>query len=274
MKPIRKMKYHNPLDVLVLPKEAEHGPHPAPQNAENALGLDTSKPVACCHILQAVQLQELMEQELFPDCDIEIVPGNLAEALNRLDGEETADDKIGSGGAGNPDNERTQNDESDLDSAGATDGESDLDSAEITGGESRYSGLICNGFDLEQLGQDHRVRAIFPVEEMIPTGGRDCKNEVEKRAEAAFSAEMQRLCVGDNGSQSSACTGSASFLTAVYAEGDEEEVELWAVCCDPSTGEWWTDWIAGKAAEAESMAVEFATQMTRVGLWADEDETT
>lgn len=260
MNPTQKTKYHNPLDtengalhrnvpkgmagcapnleVLVLPDGGDGGSHPALTVAADTLGLDTAKPVACRSILQAVQLQELMEQELFPDCDIEIVPGNLTEALNRLDGKK-------------PD------------------------------GEGRYGGLVCNGFDLAQLGQAHRIRAIFPVEEMIPTGGQGCKNEVEQRAEAAFSAEIRRLCTAGDGFQSDACAAGDSFqrddplndslLTAVYAEGDEEEVELWAVCYDPFTGEWWTDWIAGKADEAELLAEEFARQTVNAAREAAED---
>lgn len=265
MERMEEKQYQNQLEVLVLPRGAE-------DRASNALGLDETKPVICCHVLQAIQLQELMEQELFPDCEIELTAGDTAEALKLLD-------------------ERTPD------------------------GENGYSALICNGADLQRLGEAHRIRAIFLPDEMIPTTGAaaatlaDTHGEdwaedstpapagiesmVSAAAQTAFLEELRRLCSGDD-----------RFLATAYAEGGEDagnaeadsegavgsrgvrsgssgvsddgtesdtgEVELWALLYDRRTGQWWTDWLSTAAEDAEVSARQLAAQMKNVGFGGDD----
>ncbi len=236
MERMEEKQYQNQLEVLVLPRGAE-------DRASNALGLDETKPVICCHVLQAMQLQELMEQELFPDCEIELTAGDTAEALRLLD-------------------ERTPD------------------------GENGYSALICNGADLQRLGEAHRIRAIFLPDEMIPTTGAAAatladthgkdwaedltpasagiESMVSAAAQTAFLEELRRLCSEDD-----------RFLVTAYAEGGEAEsgageVELWALLYDRRTGQWWTDWLSTAAEDAEASARQLAAQMKNMGFGGDD----
>lgn len=224
---MEEKQYQNQLEVLVLPRGAEDG-------ASNALGLDETKPVICCHVLQAIQLQELMEQEVFPDCEIELTAGDTAKALRLLD-------------ARTPD------------------------------GENDYSALICNGADLQRLGEAHRIRAIFLPDEMIPTAsaaaatladthGKGWAEDSSVAAQTVFLEELRRLCSEDD-----------RFLAAAYAEGGEDagsaeadsgggEVELWALLYDRRTGQWWTDWLSTAAEDAEVSARQLAVQMKKAGF--------
>lgn len=223
MKPTKNdgkaMGLSNPLEALALSKNGS-----AQKDALSPLGLDTSKPVACLHILQAVQLEKLMEDGLFPVCDIEIVSEDLSLALRLLDGDSV-----------------------------------------IKQEQSRYCALVCNARALERLGEEDRIRAIFTLEEMIPTEGRDCKNEEEAQAEAAFLKEITRLFERKG-------ADCEKTFASVYAEGDGEEMSLWAVCFDALCGALCWDWISEATKDAKSLAVTFARQMLNRGLWSDETE--
>ena len=179
-----------------------------------------------------------MEQELFPDCEIELTAGNTAEALKLLD-------------------ERTPD------------------------GENGYSALICNGADLQRLGEAHRIRAIFLPDEMIPTASavaatlvdthdEDEAEDLTAAAQTAFLKELRRLCSEDD-----------RFLATAYAEGGEDagnaeadsesgEVELWALLYDRRTGQWWTDWLSTAAEDAEASARQLAAQMKNAGFGGDD----
>lgn len=209
------------LCVLVLPEGAPLLPW---EGADNSLGLDVSRPVVCDHILQVVQLQELMDQELVPACEIVLAEADPKTVLAELDG---AGDEKGP-----------------------------------------YSGWISTFDRLEALGATDRIRAVFTVEEMIPpvggkgtvsakTSGNDI---VEARAEDAFLSEVQALCQGEEEAEAS-----------VFAEGDEESLELWGLYFDGTTGQWWTDWIAGDPHHPEDVGREFAAQIVSGNFWAEED---
>ncbi|MBO4991138.1 MAG: hypothetical protein J6E42_03165 [Firmicutes bacterium] len=209
------------LCVLVLPEGAPLLPW---EGADNSLGLDVSRPVVCDHILQVLQLQELMDQELVPACEIVLAEADPKTVLAELDG--------------------------------------------VGGRKGPYSGWISTFDRLEALGAEDRIRAVFTVEEMIPPVSRKGSLSVETserdtikvRAENAFLAEVKALCQGEGEAEAS-----------VFAEGDEESLELWGLYFDGATGQWWTDWIAGDPHHPEDVGREFAAQITSGNFWAEED---
>ena len=120
-----------------------------------------------------------------------------------------------------------------------------------------YAGVICGYGELKSLGLEHRARAIFTVEEIVPAIGAGSVNLMEGKAMQAFSDELE--------------LGPES-ITSVYAEGDEDGLELWALYYDEESGQWWTDWIVGDPAEPELSGREFARQICQGGQWLEDDE--
>ena len=210
-------KNSNPLEALVLAARTEQDP-PLTETA-NSLGLDESKILACTDMRQALMIQELQAQEMFPDCELEIVEGALDDILAMIDGQ-GADD-CGEAGC-----------------------------------QSDYAGLICSCSDLKALGLEHRIRAIFTQEEIVPPVGAGSVNVVEAMAMQGFLYEIQE----------------PNPITTVYAEGDQDGLELWALYYDENSGQWWTDWIAADPEDPMTAGKEFAIQIRQGGQWAEGDD--
>lgn len=220
----------SPLEALILsgrsPQNNQGSVDRKPlSQMPNNLGLDETKILACTDLRQALMIQELQSQELFPDCELELVEGDLAAVIAMIDG-------LGADDCGET----------------AATGEA--------GCASEYAGLICSCSDLKALGLDHRIRAIFTAEEIVPAIGSGSVNAIEAMAMQAFINELE--------------LGPES-ITSVYAEGDMDGLELWAIYYDEESGQWWTDWIVGDSEEPTLSGQEFARQIRQGGQWADED---
>ncbi|MBQ1215561.1 MAG: hypothetical protein IIX88_04425, partial [Firmicutes bacterium] len=124
------------------------------------------------------------------------------------------------------------------------------------GCQSDYAGLICNCSDLKALGLEHRIRAIFTAEEIVPAMGSGSVNAMEAMAMQAFINELEL---------------SPESITSVYAEGDMDGLELWAIYYDEESGQWWTDWIVGDPEDPTLSGQEFARQICQGGMWTEED---
>ena len=188
-------KNSNPLEALVLAARTEQDP-PLTETA-NSLGLDESKILACTDMRQALMIQELQAQEMFPDCELEIVEGALDDILAMIDGQD------------------------------------------------EYGGVIVGYGDLQFFGLEHRARAIFTQEEIVPPVGAGSVNVVEAMAMQGFLYEIQE----------------PNPITTVYAEGDQDGLELW-----------WTDWIAADSEDPMTAGKEFAIQIRQGGQWAEGDD--
>ncbi len=218
----------NPLEALVLAARTEQDP-PLTETA-NSLGLDESKILACTDMRQALMIQELQAQEMFPDCELEIVEGALDDTLAMIDG------------------------------YGASDcGEADC--------QSEYGGVIVGYGELQCLGLEHRARAIFTQEEIVPPMDAGSVNVVEAMAMQGFLYEIQEPSVEGEEPQP-----GTDLITAVYAEGDQDGLELWALYYDEISGQWWTDWIAADPEDPVTAGREFAIQIRAGGQWADGDD--
>ena len=204
----------SPLEALILTKAQT----PLSQMPNN-LGLDESKILACTDLRQALMIQELQNQELFPDCELELVEGDLAAVIAMIDG-------LGADDCGE------------------------------AGCQSDYAGLICSCSDLKALGLEHRIRAIFTAEEIVPAIGSGSVNAMEAMAMQAFINELEL---------------SPESITSVYAEGDMDGLELWAIYYDEESGQWWTDWIVGDPEDPTLSGQEFARQICQSGMWTEED---
>ncbi|MBR4074420.1 MAG: hypothetical protein IKK22_03265, partial [Firmicutes bacterium] len=167
----------------------------------------------------ALMIQELQAQEMFPDCELEIVEGALDDILAMIDG-------LGADDCGE------------------------------AGCQSDYAGLICSCSDLKALGLEHRIRAIFTQEEIVPPVGAGSVNVVEAMAMHGFLYEIQE----------------PNPITTVYAEGDQDGLELWALYYDENSGQWWTDWIAADPEDPMTAGKEFAIQIRQGGQWAEGDD--
>ena len=199
-------KNSNPLEALVLAARTEQDP-PLTETA-NSLGLDESKILACTDMRQALMIQELQAQEMFPDCELEIVEGALEDILAMIDGQD------------------------------------------------EYGGVIVGYGDLQCFGLEHRARAIFTQEEIVPPMGAGSVNVVEAMAMQGFLYEIQE----------------PNPITTVYAEGDQDGLELWALYYDEISGQWWTDWIAADPEDPMTAGREFAIQIRQGGQWAEGDD--
>ena len=196
-------KDRNPLEAFVLAKTIT-----TPlSRADNNLGLDDTKILACRDMRQALMIQELQNQELFPECELEIVEGSLEAVLAMID-------------------------------------------------EEDYAGLICGYSELDSLGLAHRARAIFTVEEIIPPLGQGSVTPMEGAAMQGFVYELEL---------------GPDAITTVFAEGDENGLELWGLYYDEETGQWWTDWIVGDPEQPEQTGREFARQLRDAGQWMEGD---
>ena len=204
----------SPLEALILTKAQT----PLSQMPNN-LGLDETKILACTDLRQALMIQELQNQELFPDCELELVEGDLAAVIAMIDG-------LGADDCGE------------------------------AGCQSDYAGLICSCSDLKALGLEHRIRAIFTAEEIVPAMGSGSVNAMEAMAMQAFINELEL---------------SSESITSVYAEGDMDGLELWAIYYDEESGQWWTDWIVGDPEDPTLSGQEFARQIRQGGQWTEED---
>ncbi|MBQ8590989.1 MAG: sirohydrochlorin cobaltochelatase [Firmicutes bacterium] len=199
-------KNSNPLEALVLAARTEQDP--LLTETANSLGLDESKILACTDMRQALMIQELQAQEMFPDCELEIVEGALDDILAMIDGQD------------------------------------------------EYGGVIVGYGELRCLGLEHRARAIFTQEEIVPPMGAGSVNVVEAMAMQGFLYEIQE----------------PNPITTVYAEGDQDGLELWALYYDEISGQWWTDWIAADPEDPVTAGREFAIQIRAGGQWADGDD--
>ncbi|MBR6500388.1 MAG: sirohydrochlorin cobaltochelatase [Firmicutes bacterium] len=204
----------SPLEALILTKAQT----PLSQMPNN-LGLDETKILACTDLRQALMIQELQNQELFPDCELELVEGDLAAVIAMIDG-------LGADDCGE------------------------------AGCQSDYAGLICSCSDLKALSLEHRIRAIFTAEEIVPAMGSGSVNAIEAMAMQAFINELEL---------------SPESITSVYAEGDMDGLELWAIYYDEESGQWWTDWIVGDPEDPTLSGQEFARQICQGGMWTEED---
>ena len=205
----------SPLEALILTKAQT----PLSQ-MPNSLGLDETKILACTDLRQALMIQELQNQELFPDCELELVEGDLAAVIAMIDG-------LGADDCGE------------------------------AGCQSDYAGLICSCSDLKALGLEHRIRAIFTAEEIVPAMGSGSVNAIEAMAMQAFINELEL---------------SPESITSVYAEGDQDGLELWALYYDENSGQWWTDWITADPEDPMTAGKEFAIQIRQGGQWAEGDD--
>ena len=205
----------SPLEALILTKAQT----PLSQMPNN-LGLDETKILACTDLRQALMIQELQNQELFPDCELELVEGDLAAVIAMIDG-------LGADDCGE------------------------------AGCQSDYAGLICSCSDLKALGLEHRIRAIFTAEEIVPAMGSGSVNAIEAMAMQAFINELEL---------------SPESITSVYAEGDQDGLELWALYYDENSGQWWTDWITADPEDPMTAGKEFAIQIRQGGQWAEGDD--
>ncbi|MBQ6948146.1 MAG: sirohydrochlorin cobaltochelatase [Firmicutes bacterium] len=208
----------NPLEALVLAARTEQDP-PLTE-ISNSLGLDESKILACIDMRQALMIQELQAQELFPDCELELVEGDLAAVIAMID---------------------------------------DC--------RSEYGGVIIGYGELQCLGLEYRARAIFTQEEIVPPMGAGSVNVVEAMAMQGFLYEIQEPTVEGEEPQP-----GTDLITTVYAEGDQDGLELWALYYDESSGQWWTDWITGDPEDPMATGKEFAIQIRQGGQWADGDD--
>ena len=204
----------NPLEALVLAQSEE-----SLTQTVNSLGLDEEKILVCRDMRQALMIQELQNQGLFPECELEIVEGELPAVLAMI------------GGSG-------------------------TDDCGEAGDRNEYGGLVCGYGDLEALSMEHRARAIFTVEEIVPPLGASSVTPMEGRAMQAFINELEL---------------EPESITSVYAEGDGDGLDLWAIYYDEETGQWWTDWVEGDPAEPELSGQEFAQQIRQGGQWNPED---
>jgi len=215
----------SPLEALILTKAQT----PLSQ-MPNSLGLDETKILACTDLRQALMIQELQNQELFPDCELELVEGDLAAVIAMIDG-------LGADDCGE------------------------------AGCQSDYAGLICSCSDLKALGLEHRIRAIFTQEEIVPPPGAGSVNVVEAMAMQGFLYEIQEPSVEGEEPQP-----GTDLITTVYAEGDQDGLELWALYYDESSGQWWTDWITADPEDPMTAGKEFAIQIRQGGQWAEGDD--
>ncbi len=138
--------------------------------------------------------------------------------------------------------------------------------------EGQYHALILASAGLRRLGQESRISALIPTEQILPAVGQGAIG-VETRADDESTITI--VSALNHEPTSLACTAERSLLRALgggcqlpiagYAVVQGQELTLEGLVADPAGEEIVRDRIFGPAAEANEMGKRLATQLLTLG---------